>query len=80
MSQNVANVKNIKLDVSVEIGRTQMTLSEIEESVKSGTQISLNTKVGEGFVLMVNGSPVATGTVEDVDGELCFVTTEVIDD
>ena len=67
----------VPVDVSVEMGRTRMTVGETLE-LRQGSIITLNRMAGEPVDLLVNGRPIARGEVVVIDEEFGLRVTEVV--
>jgi flagellar motor switch protein FliN len=70
-------VLDVPVEVSVEVGRTTMTIRETL-AIAPGTIISLDRMAGEPVDLMVNGRRIARGEVVAVDEEFGLRVTEVV--
>jgi flagellar motor switch protein FliN/FliY len=69
----------VPVDLSVEMGRTRMTVGETLE-LRQGSVITLNRMAGEPVDLLVNGTPVARGEVVVIDEQFGLRVTEVLGD
>jgi flagellar motor switch protein FliN/FliY len=67
----------IPVEVSVELGRAQMTVGETLD-VHPGSVITLNRQAGEPMDLLVNGTPIARGEIVVVDEQFGLRVTEVL--
>jgi flagellar motor switch protein FliN/FliY len=67
----------IPVEVSVELGRAQMTVGETLD-VHPGSVITLNRMAGEPMDLLVNGTPIARGEIVVVDEQFGLRVTEVL--
>ena len=67
----------VPVDLSVEMGRTRMTVGETLE-LRQGSIITLNRMAGEPVDLLVNGTPIAHGEVVVIDEEFGLRITDVI--
>jgi flagellar motor switch protein FliN/FliY len=67
----------IPVEVSVELGRAQMTVGETLD-VHAGSVITLNRMAGEPMDLLVNGTPIARGEIVVVDEQFGLRVTEVL--
>ena len=70
-------VLDVPVEVSVEVGRTTMTIRETL-AIAPGSIISLDRMAGEPVDLMVNGRRIAGGVVVAVDEEFGLRVTEVV--
>ncbi len=70
-------IRNVPLEISVELGRATKKISEIL-SFGSGTVIELNKLVGEPLDVLVNGSLIGKGEVVVVDEHYGVRITEII--
>lgn len=71
-------LRNVELSVSVELGRTSMTLSEVV-GLDIGSVIELDRATGSPVDVRVNGTLLARGEVVVVDDEYAVRLTEIID-
>ena len=69
----------VPVDLSVEIGRTRMTVGETLE-LREGSVITLDRMAGEPVDLLVNGTPIARGEVVVIDQQFGLRLTEVMAD
>ncbi len=72
---NVFN--NIPVGVSVELGRSQVSLKEVFE-LTEGTVIELDRLVGEPLDLVVNGQVIAQGEVVAIDNNYGLRVTSIV--
>src|SRR4051812_25675990 len=72
----LAPVLDVPVELTVEIGRTTMTIGETL-TIGPGSIISLNPAIGEPVDLLVNGKRIARGQVVAVDEEFGLRVTEV---
>jgi flagellar motor switch protein FliN/FliY len=70
-------VLDVPVELSVEIGRTIMTIRETLE-IGPGAIITLNKMTGEPVDLLVNGRRIARGEVVAIDEEFGLRVTQVI--
>jgi flagellar motor switch protein FliN/FliY len=68
---------NIPVNISVELGRTEMSLKEVYE-LTEGSIIELERLVGEPMDLIVNGQIIAQGEVVAVDNNYGLRLTNII--
>lgn len=73
---DLAPVLDVPVELSVEIGRTTMTIGETL-AIGPGSIVSLNRAIGEPVDLLVNGKRIARGEVVAVDEEFGLRVTEV---
>lgn len=73
----LGRLAEVKLDVAVELGRSQVPIHELL-ALDEGGVIRLGKRVGEPVDLMVNGLPTARGEIVVVDGRLGLRVTELI--
>jgi flagellar motor switch protein FliN/FliY len=76
ISGDLAPVLDVPVELSVEIGRTTMTIGETL-AIGPGSIVSLNRAIGEPVDLLVNGKRIARGEVVAVDEEFGLRVTEV---
>src|SRR6202046_5947611 len=67
----------VPVDLSVEMGRTRMTVGETLE-LRQGSIITLNRMAGEPVDLLVNGTPIARGEVVVIDEQFGLRITDVL--
>ena len=70
-------VLDVPVELSVEIGRTTMTIRETLE-LGPGSIVTLDRATGEPVDLLVNGRPIARGEVVAIDEEFGLRITEVV--
>jgi flagellar motor switch protein FliN/FliY len=73
----LALVLDVPVELSVEIGRTTMTIRETL-AIGPGSIVSLDKMTGEPVDLLVNGRRIARGEVVAVDEEFGLRITEVV--
>ncbi len=73
----LGRLADVKLDVSVELGRSRIPIQELL-ALDEGGVIRLGRRVGEPVDLMVNGLATARGEIVVVDGRLGLRVTELI--
>ncbi len=69
--------KNIPVNLSVELGRSQISLKEVYE-LTEGAIIELERLVGEPLDLVVNGQIIAQGEVVAIDNNYGLRVTQII--
>ncbi len=67
----------ISVRLSVEVGSTFMTLSELA-ALDPGSVVALDRKVGEPLDICANGSLIARGEIVSVDGRYGIRVTELV--
>lgn len=75
---DLRRVSEIPMELSVEIGRTQMTVGETL-SLREGTVIVLDRLAGEHVDLLVNGTPIARGEVVVVDEKFGLRVKQIVE-
>lgn len=75
--ENIDLIKDVPLDVTVELGRTKKTIKEILEFAP-GTIVELNKIAGEAIDILVNGKYVAKGEVVVIEESFGVRITEII--
>ena len=75
-STDLTAVLDVTVELTVEIGRTRMTIAETL-TIGPGSIISLNRATGEPVDLLVNGKRIARGEVVAIDEEYGLRVTEV---
>src|SRR3954470_17833976 len=73
---DLAPVLDVPVELTVEIGRTTMTIGETL-GIGPGSIVSLNRPFGEPVDLLVNGKRIARGEVVAVDEEFGLRVTEI---
>ena len=76
---DLRRLSDVPVDLTVEIGRTRMTVGETLQ-LRPGSIVSLNRTAGEPVDLLVNGTRIARGEVVVVDEEFGLRITEVLHD
>jgi flagellar motor switch protein FliN/FliY len=74
---DLRRISGIPMELSVEIGRTHMTVGETL-SLRAGSIVALDRFAGEPVDLLVNGTPIATGEVVVVDDKFGLRISAVI--
>ncbi len=74
---DLRRLSDVPIDLTVEIGRTRMTVGETLE-LRQGSILTLNRMAGEPVDLLVNGTPIARGEVVVVDEQFGVRVTDVI--
>ncbi|WP_249009127.1 flagellar motor switch protein FliN [Conexibacter sp. DBS9H8] len=75
--RDLRRLADVPVDVTVEIGRTRMTVGEMLE-LHQGSIVTLNRMAGEPVDLLVNGTPIARGEVVVVDEQFGLRVTDVL--
>ncbi|PIE24716.1 MAG: flagellar motor switch protein FliN [Planctomycetota bacterium] len=76
--QNLDLLLDVSIPVTVEVGRTQMTLDEVL-NLGPGSIVGLDKKAEEPVDLRVNGKLVARGEVVMVDDSYGLRVTQIVD-
>lgn len=76
---DLRRISGIPMELSVEIGRTQMTVGETL-CLRAGSIVTLDRFAGEPVDLLVNGTPIATGEVVVVDDKFGLRISQVIEE
>lgn len=76
-SANLGLVLGVPLEVSVEIGKTRMSVKEILE-IRQGSLIELDRQAGDPVDIMVNGQLIARGDVVVIDDDFGVRVTEIL--
>ncbi len=76
-SRDLSLVLDVPLELTVEIGRTRMTVREAL-SIAPGTIIALDRSAGEPVDLLVNGRRLARGEVVAIDEAFALRVTELV--
>jgi flagellar motor switch protein FliN/FliY len=77
MQENIDLIKDVPLEVTVELGRTNKTIREILD-FSPGTIIELNKLAGEPIDVLVNGKYIAKGEVVVIDDSFGIRITEIV--
>lgn len=75
--ENISLIKDVPLEVTVELGRTSKKISDILE-FSPGTVIELDRVVGEPLDILVNGQYVAKGEVVVIDENYGIRITDIV--
>jgi len=67
----------VPLEISVEIGKTRMSVKEILE-IRQGSLIELDRQAGDPVDIMVNGQLIAKGDVVIIDDDFGVRVTEIL--
>lgn len=76
-SASLDKLRDVELDVSIELGRTEMALEEVAK-LQAGVVVPLDTLAGDLVDVVVNGRLVARGEVVVVDDNFCVRVVELI--
>jgi flagellar motor switch protein FliN len=75
---DLSRLSEIPMELSVEIGRTHMTVGETLE-LRPGAVVALERQAGDPADLLVNGTAIARGEVIVVDEQYGLRITEILD-
>jgi flagellar motor switch protein FliN len=75
---DLSRLSDIPMELSVEIGRTHMTVGETLD-LRVGSVVTLERLAGETADLLVNGTAIARGEVVVIDERYGLRITEIID-
>jgi flagellar motor switch protein FliN/FliY len=75
---DLRRLSDVPMELSVEIGRTRMTVGETLE-LRIGSIVTLDRLAGESVDLLVNGTPIARGEVIVVDEQFGLRVTQITD-
>lgn len=75
---DLRRLSDVPMELSVEIGRTRMTVGETLE-LRIGSIVTLDRLAGEPVDLLVNGTPIARGEVIVVDEQFGLRVTKITD-
>ncbi|HEV3072205.1 MAG TPA: flagellar motor switch protein FliN [Solirubrobacteraceae bacterium] len=78
LDTDLRRVAEVPLELSVEIGRTQMTVGETLD-LRAGSIVTLDRLAGEPVDLLVNGTPIARGEVVVVDEQFGLRVIGILD-
>jgi flagellar motor switch protein FliN/FliY len=79
LQENIDLIKDVPLEVTVELGRTHKSIQEILDFAP-GTIIELNKIAGEPIDVLVNGKYVAKGEVVVIEESFGIRITEILTD
>jgi len=71
------SIKDINVDITVNIGKTKMTVSELLK-LRNGCILKLDKTVGESLEVFINNKLVAKGDIVVVDNQIGVILTEII--
>jgi flagellar motor switch protein FliN/FliY len=74
---DLRRLRDVPVDVTVEMGRTRMTVGEALE-LRHGSIVTLNRMAGEPVDLLVNGTAIARGEVVVIDEQFGLRITDVL--
>lgn len=74
---DLSRLSDIPMGLSVEIGRTDMTVAEAL-ALRVGSVVTLDRQAGEAVDLLVNGTPIARGEIIVVDDRFALHVTELV--
>ncbi len=75
---DLSRLSDIPMELSVEIGRTHMTVGETLD-LRVGSIVALERQAGETAELLVNGTAIARGEVVVVDEQYGLRVTEILE-
>ena len=75
---DLSRLREIPVELSVEIGRTHMTVGEALD-LHVGSVVGLERAAGESADLLVNGTAIARGEVVVIDEQYGLRVTEILD-
>lgn len=75
---DLRRLSDIPMELSVELGRTQMTVGETLD-LRVGSVVTLDSAAGEPAGLLVNGTAIARGEVIVVDERYGLRVTEILE-
>jgi flagellar motor switch protein FliN len=75
---DLSRLSDIPMELSVEIGRTHMTVGETLD-LRVGSVVTLERLAGETADLLVNGTAIARGEVVVIDEQYGLRVTEILD-
>jgi flagellar motor switch protein FliN/FliY len=73
---DLRRLSDVPMELSVEIGRTRMTVGETLD-LRVGSIVTLERLAGEPVDLLVNGTPIARGEVVVVDEQFGLRVTQI---
>ncbi|HWX46064.1 MAG TPA: flagellar motor switch protein FliN [Solirubrobacteraceae bacterium] len=75
---DLRRLSDVPMELSVEIGRTRMTVGETL-NLRAGSIVTLERLAGDPVDLLVNGTPIARGEVVVVDDQFGLRVTEILE-
>jgi flagellar motor switch protein FliN/FliY len=78
MASNLGRISNVEMSLTVEIGRTRMSVRELL-SLEPGAVIELDRSVGTPADVLLNGRLIARGEIVVVDQEYAVRITRILD-
>ena len=78
-SSDLRRLSAVPIDLSVEVGRTRMTVGETLE-LREGSVITLDRMADEPVDVLVNGTPIARGEVVVIDEQFGLRLTQILSD
>jgi flagellar motor switch protein FliN len=78
LDADLSRLADIPMELSVEIGRTHMTVGETLD-LRVGSVVTLERLAGQTADLLVNGTPIARGEVVVVDEQYGLRISEILD-
>jgi flagellar motor switch protein FliN/FliY len=75
---DLSRLSDIPMELSVEIGRTHMTVGETLD-LRVGSVVRLERQAGEAVELLVNGTAIARGEVVVIDEQYGLRVTEILE-
>ena len=76
--RSLSLLRNVAMDVTAELGRSRMTVSELL-SLTPGSVVELDKTAGSPVDLLVNGTLIARGEVVVIDEEFGIRISEIVD-
>lgn len=77
MTNSNDKVKDINVGLTVEVGKTTLTIGELQ-SLQEGSILPINSLGDEQFLLKVGHRAFAKGIVEEVEEQLKFTIKEIL--
>ncbi len=74
---DLRRLRDVPVEVTVEMGRTKMTVGETLE-LRPGSIVPLDRMAGEPVDLLINGTPIARGEVVVIDEQFGLRITDVV--
>jgi flagellar motor switch protein FliN len=78
-NSDLRRLSAVPIDLSVEVGRTRMTVGETLE-LREGSVITLDRMADEPVDVLVNGTPIARGEVVVIDEQFGLRLTHILSD
>lgn len=75
--ENLDRINDLQVTITVELGKKKITINELL-SLNHGSIVELNKEVGEPFLILANGTPIAKGEIVVVNNKYGIRITELL--